>query len=216
MLDNDKNYCTIYLVRHGESEWNVNDTIEGQKNSPLTEQGIRQAITTAQELKDIKFDAIFSSDLGRAQRTAEILKLERDLAIQTSHLLRERSYGHFEGGSVAEYKKETKNLYEQFLKMSDEGKWTFKCSPEAESDEELFSRFITKLREIAVAAPGKTILLVTHGGGIRMFLMKMGYAKREELYPGAFSNAGYIKLLSDGIDFFIKEVKGLEARSNNV
>ena len=50
----DKNYCTLYLVRHGETEWNVKGIVMGQKDSPLTGQGVFQAQATAQELKDIK------------------------------------------------------------------------------------------------------------------------------------------------------------------
>ena len=81
MRQNDKNLCTLYLVRHGETEWNKTGIVMGQLDSPLTEAGLGQAKTTAQELKGVNFDAIFSSDLHRAHKTAEIIKLERELVI---------------------------------------------------------------------------------------------------------------------------------------
>lgn len=205
-----ENYCTLYLVRHGETEWNVKHIVMGQKDSPLTDLGIEQVLTTAQELKDVKFDAIFSSDSLRAQRTAELIKLDRELAIETSKLLRERSHGHFEGQSVVEYKEETKDLFEKMQQASEAEKWNFKFSDDVESNEELVTRFIRQIREIAVAAPNKTILVVTHGGCIRTFLMRMGYGTQAQLQPGSVGNAGYIKVLSDGVDFFIKEVKGVK------
>ena len=84
--ENKENYCTLYLVRHGETEWNVKKINQGQSESALTEVGIEQAKETGEKLKHIKFDAIFSSDLSRTQRTAEIIKLDRELVIKTSEL----------------------------------------------------------------------------------------------------------------------------------
>jgi len=205
----EKNFCTIYLVRHGETEWNAKHIIMGQKDSSLTELGLAQATETAYQLRDVNFDAIISSDLPRTKRTAEIIRLDRDIEIMTSHLLRERFYGHFEGKSVADYKQETKELFEKIQKLSEAEKMAAKYSPEMESDEEVVDRFITKLREIAVAAPEKTILVVTHGGPIRTFLWKTGYVTRQIL-PGGFANAGYVKMISDGVDFIIQEVTGIK------
>lgn len=90
-------FCMLYLVRHGETEWNEKKIIQGHADAPLTSVGIKQIEDVANEFKDVAFDVIFSSDLLRAKRSAEIIRLERDLAIQTSELLRERTYGHFEG-----------------------------------------------------------------------------------------------------------------------
>jgi broad specificity phosphatase PhoE len=78
-----------------------------------------------------------------------------------------------------------------------------------ESDEELADRFIVQLREIAASYQNKTVLVTTHGGCIRMFLTRTGYAKYGKLPGGTFRNAGYVQALSDGVDFFIKEVTGI-------
>lgn len=182
----------------------------GQMDSALTPEGVRQVEITAEKLKGVHFDAIFSSDSPRAKRTAEIMRLDRKLAVQTSELLRERKYGHFEGKPSAEFHEEVKHLLEEKEKLTDREKWKFSFGEDMESDEVLVDRFIVQLREIAAAHPGKTVLVVTHGGCIRMFLTKTGYIRYGELQGGAFPNAGYVKTLSDGVDFFIKEVKGLK------
>ena len=75
-----------------------------------------------------------------------------------------------------------------------------------ESDEELSDRFIVQLREIAVSYPGKTVLVTTHGGCVRTFLMRAVPSEYEKWSKGTFPNAGYVKALSDGVDFFVKEV----------
>lgn len=213
--ENNKNFCTLYLVRHGETEWNKSGIVMGQSDSPLTEAGLEQARATAQELKDVPFDAIFSSDLHRACRTAEILKLERQLVIQTSKALRERTCGSWEGKSGEEYGKNFQRLFDRLNQLSEKEQKEFKLAGDIESDEEVISRFITQLREIAVAYPDKTVLVVTHGGCIRTFLMHVGYVRYGELPVGSFSNAGYAKILSDGVDFFIKEVKGIKEPNPN-
>ncbi len=207
---NKKNYCTLYLVRHGETEWNLKHITQGQSNSSLTETGIQQAKTIANEFKDIHFDAIFSSDLTRTQRTAEIIKLDREIIIQTSKLLRERSYGRFEGKHADEFRNTLKEKLAKRESLPDEESWTFELAEDVETDEAIVSRFITQLREVSVAYLGKNVLIVSHGGPIRMFLIKAGYAKKKDLPGGSFKNAGYVKVLSDGVDFFIKEVQGIK------
>ncbi|MCB0177120.1 MAG: histidine phosphatase family protein, partial [Anaerolineae bacterium] len=64
---------TLYLIRHGETPWNVVGRYQGQLDPPLTENGARQAQATAEALSAIKFDAIYSSDLARAKLTADAL-----------------------------------------------------------------------------------------------------------------------------------------------
>ncbi|CCK00926.1 Phosphoglycerate mutase [Cronobacter sakazakii 701] len=63
----------VYLVRHGETQWNAERRIQGQSDSPLTEKGERQAMQVAQRAKALGITHIITSDLGRTQRTAEII-----------------------------------------------------------------------------------------------------------------------------------------------
>jgi broad specificity phosphatase PhoE len=207
---NKTTYCTLYLVRHGETVWNVNHRIQGQLDSELTENGVLESKKQAQKLKDIQFDGIFSSDLSRAAKTAEILKLDRKLAIATHKALRERTFGKYDGSFGDKYTKAIQNLLEKYEKLTENERWKFKFDEGYESDEELVTRFITILREIAVGYLGKTILVVTHGGNLRTFLTHLGFAAHGELKPGTFKNAGYVKVRCDGADFFLDGVEGVD------
>ncbi|OGL81036.1 hypothetical protein A2936_00355 [Candidatus Uhrbacteria bacterium RIFCSPLOWO2_01_FULL_47_25] len=182
----------------------------GQKDLPLTIRGKRQA----EELKNIfhstSFDAVYSSDLLRTVKTAEIITAEKQLAIKTSQLLRERSYGRFEGRPAIKYRENIKHLLDELKQLSDAEKPAFKFADDVESDLELASRFIRFLREIAVIHPKETVLVSSHGGCIRTFLVHIGYASYHELPSGSCANGSYIKILSDGLDFIVKEAVGIK------
>ena len=205
---------TFYIVRHGETEWNLAKLLQGHSDSPLTEVGINQAKDLAKKLKSVSFDAVFASDLLRAKRTAEIIAQEKKIIIKTTAVLRERSFGRFEGKPREIFQKELQQYWEEYEKLLDEQKsqYKFPTEPDIESDEELMLRFIPFIREIAVAYAEKTVLIVTHGGVMRSFLVHLGYGTPSELSWGTVKNSGYIKLESEGTDFFLKEVTDVEKR----
>lgn len=202
-------FCTFYIVRHGESEWNVMKLLQGQADSPLTENGINQARILGKEFKNIHFDFAFSSDSTRALRTAEIIALEHNLAVKTTRLLRERNFGNWEGRSYSIFQEDLKEMMDEFALLSDEKKKTYKY-PGIENDEEIVVRFITFLRETALAYPGKTVLATTHGAMIRTLLIHLGLGTYDEIPHDAVGNSAYVKIESDGVDFFIKETKGVK------
>lgn len=202
---NDKTLCTIYIVRHGQTEWNVERRIQGQEDSPLTALGLSQAKELGQLLQGVHFNAVFSSDSLRAKRTAEMIVLERELAVVTTELLRERAFGRFEGKYIAELKE----FDEIFEKLSDEEKFSYKSESDIESDEEIASRMIRFIREIAVRFAGKTVLLVTHAGMMKALLVHLGYGTYQTLPNGSIKNTSYIKLATDGIEFFVNETMGI-------
>lgn len=181
--------CNFYIVRHGETDWNVKGLIQGHSDIELNKKGEKQAKLLKKELRNIKFDIVFSSDLLRAKRTAEIIALEKSLVIQTTKVLRERSYGRFEGKSV------------DIIADID--------YPDIESDEQIIARFLTFLRETAAANSNKTILVVCHGGIMRVLLSHLGFSERKDPINIQIENGGYINLHSDGIDFFIRDTKGI-------
>lgn len=196
-------YTTFYIVRHGQTDWNVQGIMQGQKDSFLTPVGEEQARSVAEELKDVHFDAAFSSDLMRAKRTAEIIALDKKLAVQTTQLLRERAFGHLEGKPYAAIKGHEK-LYHA---LSDQEKLSYKVDDISESDEEINTRLIRFIRETAVIFPGKTILVVSHGDVMHKLLIHLGFATHANLPVWGIGNVGYIKLETDGVDFFVKETK---------
>lgn len=200
-----RGYCRFTVVRHGETEWNVQHKIQGQTDSPLTENGVAQAKAAAADLKDVKFDLAFSSDLLRAQRTAEIIAMEHDLTVTTTKMLRERAFGSFEG-KPSDMLRKVEALLEA---MSDQERFQYKITEDIESEEEVVFRMLAFMRELAVFYPDKNILITTHGGAMRSLLIHLGYATFKTFPPRGIGNTAYIKLLSDGTDFFIETTKGV-------
>lgn len=201
----DRNLCTIYVVRHGETEWNVKKLLQGQLDIPLNETGIRQATKLKEKLKHVQFDIIFSSDLERAVKTVDPIAIEHDLITQTTHILRERDFGRLAGAPVSALNK----FKEEFNSLSKEERFRYKYYPEIESDEETVSRVITFLREVAVTYPGKTILIATHRGVMYSLLIHLGYMNYYQNSKRPIKNTAYIKLETDGVDFFVKETHGI-------
>lgn len=202
--------CTIYVVRHGETEGNVKKILQGHTDFPLTEKGIKQAQELAVKLKNIHFDEAYSSDLLRAKRTAQIITLEKKIVVKTTQAIRERSFGTYENKTYEEVDLELKDLIDKFEKMSNKDKFKHSVHTEFESDEKISTRLILFLRELAVANVGKTILVVCHGGIMRATLIRLGFGSYSDLPLGAVKNLGYFVLESDGVDFEIKETWNIE------
>lgn len=204
----ENQYCTLYIARHGRTEWNEKGLIQGHKESALTPLGEEQARNLAQELRHIHFDAIFASDLLRAKRTAEIVALERKLVVETIHVLRERTYGKYEGKPYAAMRA----FDEYYDTLSDELKFSHKTEG-VESDEEMVTRFITFIREVAVIYAKKTFLIISHGDVMHKFLIHIGWGTYSNFPINSIENTAYIKLLSDGVDFFVQETKRIKVPS---
>lgn len=204
------NKTTIYVVRHGQSIGNAkhdyktdhNTEQYGELQSPLTELGIEQAREIAEKLKDIKIDAILSSDLTRARQTAEIIAHGRTISVETVSTIRERNF-------AKEYKLLTDEKREELKKalanLTEEEKFLHKFFPDGESAQDAYERFLRFLKEIISVYRGKTILVVNHGAIMRSFLIKNGYGTFDELPSGSISNAAYFVTETDGHTFTIKE-----------
>ena len=201
-MTEQNNFCTFIAARHGQTEWNIVGRIQGHLDSPLTPAGEKQANDLAEELKEIQIDAIFSSDLLRAKRTAEIISIPHQLVVTTTESLRERKLGQLEGTQ----ENELATLRELRVK-NDPDAFTLRG---IETEEEIVSRLTTFLRETAIAYSGKAVLLITHGSALRALLVHMGYGSHDDLNSATIANLAYIKFSSDGKNFVINEVKGID------
>ena len=153
----------LLLVRHGESTWNVAGRWQGQADPPLSELGERQAVAARSAAATDAPDAVWTSDLARARRTAELLAEPHGLTPRADARLRERDVGEWSGLTRAEI----------------EERWpgwlAARRSPTGfEGDEPLAARVLAALRDIAIAAPGATVVVVTHGGVIRAVERHLG------------------------------------------
>lgn len=91
----------LYIIRHGETAWNVMRKIQGAVDIPLNEKGIRLAKITGEKLKDVPFDRAISSPLQRAYKTAELVLGKREIPIETDRRIQEISFGDLEGTQVS-------------------------------------------------------------------------------------------------------------------
>ncbi|MBD3250760.1 MAG: hypothetical protein GF381_04310 [Candidatus Pacebacteria bacterium] len=210
MSKSSNNYCRFYLVRHGQTEWNVKKIMQGHQDSPLTQRGREQARMTNQLLQKINFDHVFSSDLMRAHQTAKIMAADRDLAVKTSKLLRETYLGPFEGKRYQFFHQQLKKSLEYRQSLPVEERLAYQVHPECETSEQTATRLLTFMRETAVGYPNKKVLVVSHSGTIRAALIKLGFARFDEIDHGAVKNTGYAVIDSDGVDFFVRETYGIE------
>lgn len=147
----------IYITRHGETEWNILKKMQGWKNSDLTNKGTQDAIKLGKKLKNIKFSNIYSSPLGRAMDTANYIKGNRDIEIETHEGLQEMSFGLWEGMDrdriLDLYETEHYNYWNKPHLYEPNG---------GESFEELFERVEKALEYIIENASGDNILIVSH------------------------------------------------------
>lgn len=208
MMENEKN-TTIYLVRHGQTEWNKQGLILGQSESSLTKLGLGQVQNLRDVLKNVQFEAIFSSDLERAVKTAEIIAQERSLIVKTSKLLREKRMGKYEGKHADVLKEDNKKIAETYRKLTDDQKWKFKRAEDMESTEEICNRLLSFFREISIMYAGRTLLIVSHEAVIQAFLIYLKWGSRKEIQGGYVGNSGYVILRTDGVEFFIEETHGV-------
>ncbi len=101
----------IYLTRHGQTQWNIENRLQGWKDSPLTEKGIVDAKLLGNRLKDIDIDIIYSSSSGRAITTAKIIKEKKDIEIVMDEGLREMGVGDWHGMTLEEIKRNNPKEY---------------------------------------------------------------------------------------------------------
>jgi 2,3-bisphosphoglycerate-dependent phosphoglycerate mutase len=153
---------TLWLVRHGESTWNVLGLVQGQMTSPsLTERGRRQSERVAESFRGRPVEAMYASDLDRAQQTAAIVARTLGLHVHSHPSLRERCFGGHEGlPSTALDPRVTGILAQQVVDVH--------ARPDGgESLHELYQRAGAFVEWLDTQPHGGAAVVVTHGGTIR-------------------------------------------------
>jgi uncharacterized phosphatase len=147
---------SLYLVRHGETDWNAQRRIQGSTDIPLNAMGRSQASTTGRLLARREWDGIYSSPLSRAFETASIIAAEIGLGRPiTIDAIVERNYGAAEGLNWEQIER-------QFPGDAP--------VPGRETHPEVAERVIPALTALATSRPGTALIVVTHGGVIRSVL----------------------------------------------
>ncbi|WP_336282957.1 2,3-diphosphoglycerate-dependent phosphoglycerate mutase GpmB [Cronobacter dublinensis] len=148
----------VYLVRHGETQWNAERRIQGQSDSPLTEKGEHQAMQVAQRAKALGITHIISSDLGRTRRTAEIIAQGCGCDVILDARLRELDMGILERRHLDTLTDEEEGWRRQLVNGTPDGR-----IPQGESMQEVSNRMHGALNACLELPEGSRPLLVSHG-----------------------------------------------------
>ena len=182
----------LITIRHGETEWNVQGREMGQLDSPLTTRGVQQAHAIARRLNRLPFDALYSSDLGRAVQTADIIASFCGKTVTLDEGLRERHMGIFQGLTVAEMR----NRFPKERQDYERSGFEYVISG-GESARQRSERSVRVLTAIAERHPEETIVTVTHGGFMMGFFESVlgippgnGW-RRFKRYNGSYSAFEY-------------------------
>lgn len=183
----------IYLIRHGETYFNLYHKIQGRVDSPLTPLGIKQAQATGEYLRQhhIHFDYAFSSSSERATDTLELIT-DHQMPFKRDKNLKEMAFGKFEAHDET---LNPKPPYGDFFKQFG-----------GESATEVQTRMDQAVRSILQDIPdNKNVLIVSHAGAIVNFLVKE-FSASVLLHVKHFGNCGVVILTYDGKDFTLKKV----------
>lgn len=153
-------YSDLWLARHGQTDWNLEGRWQGQSpEAPmLNETGKQQALAILEQALDLDFSAIYSSDLPRAQQTAELLARSLDLPVSLEPRLREMDLGLWEGMLYDEIR--TQYPLEFARRLRDP---MHTRAPGGESPLDVAERVVPATNEIAARHPGESVLIVSHG-----------------------------------------------------
>ncbi|MFW6278643.1 MAG: alpha-ribazole phosphatase [Bacillota bacterium] len=155
----------LIIIRHGETDWNKQHKYQGQQDIDLNQQGYQQARQTGSYLASRKIDALYSSDLKRAYHTAQKINQYQELEIQCQKKLREMDFGTWEGLTYQEIKEKNPQLLAEWNR--DPAKIN---PPRGENLQIVQQRAKKCFQEIIADNEGKKVLIVSHGGVIKVFL----------------------------------------------
>ena len=159
----------LYIVRHGETDWNKARRVQGHSDIPLNEYGIHLAEQTAEGMKDIHFDLAYTSPLIRAKQTAEIILAGRDIPVLESEGIKELGFGAYEGVCCSgENRAKESEAIKSFF--TDTGNYV--PAEGGESIQALMERTGNFLRKLCgdASLQGKQILVSPHGAAMTALL----------------------------------------------
>ncbi|MBM7565545.1 histidine phosphatase family protein [Paenibacillus sacheonensis] len=155
----------VYLVRHGQTEWNTQRRFQGHEDSPLTELGVKQASWLGESMRSITIDVIYSSTSPRARRTAEIIGSDRSIPLHTSDGFKEIRLGLWEGMNQDEAKSLHPVQFHHFWNDPE----AFQVQ-DAEAFQDVSERAVARLRQIVEEHAGKAILIVAHTVVVKLLM----------------------------------------------
>lgn len=171
----------LIMVRHGQSQWNLENRFTGWKDVDITEQGRKEAQLAGKLLKEEVYEKAFTSTLKRAQHTLSIIleeSIRKDLPVIISSALNERSYGQLEGFNKSEtalkYGEQQVHIWRRSYDVA---------PPGGESLKDTADRVIVYFKEqiAPLLQKGKNILVVAHGNSLRALKMYLEQLSPEQI-----------------------------------
>jgi broad specificity phosphatase PhoE len=184
---------TIYMVRHGETPWNVEGRYQGHLDPPLTEKGLQQAQTTASKLAPLDFDVIYSSDLARARQTAQALAAETGLLVQFDSRFREIHQGEWQGVLIGDIRKG----WPDEIYGWETDPWNHH-PPGGESLQQQQTRVFAAFDDIVAQHPGKKVAVFTHKLPIALLKIRFQSHPPEQIWSLLPANAAWEIFEVDG------------------
>lgn len=167
----------LYIVRHGQTEWNKEGRLQGRQNSQLTSEGVLNAEKLGNRLRTIKFESVYVSPSGRAVQTLEAMNVSLDTPVHILDDLNEISFGDWEG--KAEHEIERMDVFETFWSNPSQ------YDPQSNQGEELIaftSRISKVIHQIIQSNEHGKVLIVTHGMVIQAILREVRQVNLSELW----------------------------------
>jgi probable phosphoglycerate mutase len=150
---------TLLIIRHGETVWNAERRFQGHGDSALTEAGRSQVAALGRRMREIDFDTLVSSDLGRTQQTASIIADFTGHAVAYDRRLRERNYGVLEGLTLEEIKARHREVFDQLKRGNPDY-----IPPGGESHRQHYLRNAAFFEELLSGNWGTRVAAIAHGG----------------------------------------------------
>lgn len=182
----------LVLLRHGQTDWNVEGRFQGQLDVGLNQTGREQAALAAPQVAQLAPEVIYSSDLQRARDTATAVRELIGLEVRLDERLREINVGSWGGLTGAEMAERDPSFAEALREGRD-----FRRSSEGETSHEVGLRMRAALTELAERHHGQTVLVASHGLAIRMATgYLLGWDFEHSWQLGPVSNCGWSVLVS--------------------
>jgi broad specificity phosphatase PhoE len=164
--------CHLYLVHHGDTDWTVEERLQGWLGTSLNEEGKKQMAEMAQKLSKIDIDAIYTSSLERAVESAHILQESLKCPITVDPNLRGESHGNLEGLKKNEYEKDPHFI--KYKSLPSEERIFFPVGKGGLSKADVARFAIPAIKEICRKHPGQNVVIVTHGGVLKFINFLLG------------------------------------------
>lgn len=180
----------LYITRHGQTEWNLEGRIQGQKDSNLTELGEKQATWLGERLKHTEIDVIISSSSGRAMRTADLIRGNRNIELLANENLVEMNIGDWEGQLHVTIEEHSPDEQKNF--------WNFPhlYKPRGgETFEQVFDRVSNEIEKVILEHEGKNILIVTHAIVLKTLITYFENKEIKDLWTGKFMHSTCLNIV---------------------